>query len=299
MENNQTRFLLRYEGAVLKNNVMNIDQLAPALVEMSAALTSLNGLLNNRNVKVSLSIKAFKAGCFGIDLQLAQDFLSQIGNVLAGTGVYARCNADTLVHTLLEVIFLKKWLNGRTPDLVIPDKTTRQVTLQVNNTQITVSENVYVAYQNHEFQSHLAKIAEPLRTDGIDSVSVSDTTRIETVNKADLQTFQTFPDDKILSQDTVLRIVMLETAALYKDQAKWRFKMGEGSSFFAVITDEDFLQRIDNGSERFGRGDLLKVELETVQTLSAGKILVSYNIRKVLDHKSSAEQLSLFLSNRS
>ena len=294
MENNQTSFLLRYEGAVLKNNVMNIDQLAPALVEMSAALTSLNGLLNNHDVKVSLSVQAFKAGSFGIDLQLAQDFLSQIGNVLAGTGVSALCNADTLVHTLLEVIFLKKWLNGRTPDLVIPDKTNRQVTLQVNNTQITVSENVYVAYQNHEFQSHLAKIAEPLRTDGIDSVSVSDTTRIETVNKADLQAFQTFPDDKILSQDTVLRIVMLETAALYKDQAKWRFKMGEGSSFFAVITDEDFLQRIDNGSERFGRGDLLKVELETVQTLSAGKILVSYNIRKVLDHKSSAEQLSLF-----
>ena len=294
MENNQTSFLLRYEGAVLKNNVMNIDQLAPALVEMSAALTSLNGLLNNRDVKVSLSVKAFKAGSFGIDLQLAQDFLSQIGNVLAGTGVSALCNADTLVHTLLEVIFLKKWLNGRTPDLVIPDKTNRQVTLQVNNTQITVSENVYVAYQNHAFQSHLAKIAEPLRTDGIDSVSVSDTTRIETVNKADLQAFQTFPDDKILSQDTVLRIVMLETAALYKDQAKWRFKMGEGSSFFAVITDEDFLQRIDNGSERFGRGDLLKVELETVQTLSAGKILVFYNIRKVLDHKSSAEQLSLF-----
>ena len=294
MGNNQTSFLLRYEGAVLKNNVMNIDQLAPALVEMSAALTCLNGLLNNRDVRVSLSVKAFKAGSFGIDLQLAQDFLSQIGNVLAGTGVSALCNADTLVHTLLEVIFLKKWLNGRTPDLVIPDKAARQVTLQVNNTQITVSENVYVAYQNHEFQSHLAKIAEPLRTDGIDSVSVSDTTRIETVNKADLQAFQTFPDDKILSQDTVIRIVMLETAALYKDQAKWRFKMGEGSSFFAVITDEDFLQRIDNGSERFGRGDLLKVELETVQTLSAGKILVSYNIRKVLDHKSSAEQLSLF-----
>ena len=160
MENNQTSFLLRYEGAVLKNNVMNIDQLAPALVEMSAALTSLNGLLNNHDVKVSLSVKAFKAGSFGIDLQLAQDFLSQIGNVLAGTGVSALCNADTLVHTLLEVIFLKKWLNGRTPDLVIPDKTNRQVTLQVNNTQITVSENVYVAYQNHEFQSHLAKIAE-------------------------------------------------------------------------------------------------------------------------------------------
>ena len=291
MENNQTSFLLRYEGAVLNNNVMNIDQLAPALVEMSAALTCLNGLLNNRDVKVSLS---FKAGSFGIDLQFAQDFLSQIGNVLAGTGVSARCNADTLVHTLLEVIFLKKWLNGRTPELVIPDTATRKVTLQVNNTQITVSENVYVAYQNHEFQSHLAKIAEPLRTDGIDSVSVSDSTRVETVSKTDLQAFQTFPDDKILSQDTAIRIVMLETAALYKDQAKWRFKMGEGSSFFAVITDEEFLQRIDNGSERFGRGDLLKVELETVQTLSAGKILVSYNIHKVLDHKSSAEQLSLF-----
>ena len=88
-------------------------------------------------------------------------------------------------------------------------------------------------------------------------------------------------------------IVTIETAA-FKDKAKWRIKIGEQVSVFAAISDEKFLAAIDSGEERFGKGDVLLVLLEAEQTLSGGKIMVSYNITQVLEHKTSAEQLSLF-----
>lgn len=52
-------FLLRYEGSALDCNAVPLDSLGAALAEIGAALTCLNGLLNNRDVKVSLSVKAF------------------------------------------------------------------------------------------------------------------------------------------------------------------------------------------------------------------------------------------------
>ena len=76
--------------------------------------------------------------------------------------------------------------------------------------------------------------------------------------------------------------------------AKWKVKIGEQLSVFVSISDCEFLAAINRGEERFGKGDVLFVELETTQTLANGKIIVSYDIQKVLDHKTSAEQLSLF-----
>lgn len=38
----------------------------------------------------------------------------------------------------------------------------------------------------------------------------------------------------------------------------------EQTSVFASISDQQFLQAVDSGKERFGKGDVLVVELETM-----------------------------------
>ena len=86
---------------------------------------------------------------------------------------------------------------------------------------------------------------------------------------------------------------MIETAA-FKENAKWKVKIAEQSSVFVSIDDQQFLQNINNGTELFGKGDVLYVDLETKQILSNGKINIQYTIKKVHEHKRSAEQLSLF-----
>lgn len=63
----------------------------------------------------------------------------------------------------------------------------------------------------------------------------------------------------------------------------------EQTSVFAAISDQQFLQAVDSGKERFGKGDVLVVELETIQVLKDRKIQTLWDIRKVVEHKTSVE----------
>ena len=107
---NSHNFMLKYDGAALADSTMDVAQLAPALISLSDALAGLNNIANQDNAKVSLQVRALNKGCFIVDLQLAQDFINQIGTLLAGTGVTAYCNAYTIVSSLVEIFMLKKWL---------------------------------------------------------------------------------------------------------------------------------------------------------------------------------------------
>ncbi|MEG2847129.1 MAG: hypothetical protein RR876_17350, partial [Acinetobacter sp.] len=49
--------------------------------------------------------------------------------------------------------------------------------------------------------------------------------------------------------------------------------------------DEDFLAKIDSGELRFGKGDILKVKLKTVQTITHNKLKSDYEVIKVIEHK--------------
>ena len=105
---NSHNFMLKYDGAALADSTMDVAQLAPALISLSDALAGLNNIANQDNAKVSLQVRALNKGCFIVDLQLAQDFINQIGTLLAGTGVTAYCNAYTIVSSLVEIFMLKK-----------------------------------------------------------------------------------------------------------------------------------------------------------------------------------------------
>lgn len=63
----------------------------------------------------------------------------------------------------------------------------------------------------------------------------------------------------------------------------------EQTSVFASISDQQFLQAVDSGKERFGKGEVLVVELETIQVLKDRKIQTLWDIRKVVEHKTSVE----------
>ena len=63
----------------------------------------------------------------------------------------------------------------------------------------------------------------------------------------------------------------------------------EQTSVFASSSDQQFLHAVDNGKERFGKGDVLVVELETIQVLKDRKIQTLWDIRKVVEHKTSVE----------
>ena len=287
-------FKLRYDGSALAESAIDVADLAPALLNLSDALSCLNSLLNKDDARVALQVQAFNKGCFIVDFVLNQNILQQVGTLLTGVGVASVCNAYALMKCLIDIVSLKKWIAGRNVDKVAFSDDRKSVTIHIDDHSKTVNYTAYFGWKDPKTNASCSKIVEPLRKEGLDSVSVSLGDFEESFSKGDVDAITASPKDVLLSENVSKCAVMIETAA-FKDNAKWKVKTGEQSpSVYASISDEDFLAAIDSGKERFGKGDVLWVELETVQTLSNGKLMQSYNIKKVLDHKTSAEQLTLF-----
>lgn len=293
MMKNSHNFLLKYDGAAVASNTMEVSQLAPALMALSDALSGLNQLTNKDNAKVSLQVRALNKGSFIVDLELLQDYLCQLGSLLTGTGVSAYCNASTIVASLIEIFTLKKWLDGRKPDHIQISEDHKQVTFELKTETFTISYSAYQGFRNSAINSACTQIAAPLSQDGFDSFSISDTQQIAAFTKQDLPALGAAPEDEVLTSHTAKCVVMIETAA-FKDKAKWKVKIGDQNSVFVSIQDEEFLKNIDNGTELFGKGDVLLVDMETKQLLSSGKLTIQYTITKVHQHKRSPEQLSMF-----
>ena len=65
------KFHIIYDGPALKNNEIDVKDLAPSLLAISDAIEEANKILNRGRAKVVLNIKAsFKTGSFGVDLSL-------------------------------------------------------------------------------------------------------------------------------------------------------------------------------------------------------------------------------------
>ncbi len=292
METNSYNFIIKYDGPALSDNTIDVTHLAPALLSLSEAINGLNAIANKDEAKVALKVKALNKGCFIIDFVLNQNLIAQVGALLTGCGIGAYCNAYTLIRSLIDLLELKRWLAGKAPEKII-DNTGNNVTYVLGNQSYTVNIYTHAGYQNQTINAACSKVVAPVKNEGINSVSFESGDETHTFTKSDLSAISATPKDVVLSQNSVTCIIIIETVC-FKDGSKWKVKRGEKDSIFVTISDSAFLQKIDTGNERFGKGDFLRVELEETQTLSEGKIISTYDVKKVLEHKTSAEQFALF-----
>ncbi|MEQ1659466.1 MAG: hypothetical protein ABL896_11885, partial [Hylemonella sp.] len=110
--------------------------------------------------------------------------------------------------------------------------------------------------------------------------------KVETVvTKSDVPWFELAASEADVVSDTVSEGVLLQIeSAVFKDDNKWRFNDG-ATAFFAEIVDPDFLARINSGDERFGKGDVLVVDLQRVQSITDSGLKLEYTVVKVREHR--------------
>ncbi|MDO4937897.1 MAG: hypothetical protein Q4E62_08275 [Sutterellaceae bacterium] len=130
---NTCQFKIKYDGPALSESSIAVSDLAPALLNLSEALSSLNELVNKDTSKVSLEVKAFNQGCFIVDFVLNMDVLSQIGALFTSVAVAGTCNAYTLLKCVVDMVSLKKWIAGRKADKVTFSDDNQSVTIFIDN----------------------------------------------------------------------------------------------------------------------------------------------------------------------
>ncbi|MDL2060351.1 hypothetical protein MUN46_011565 [Mesosutterella sp. AGMB02718] len=293
MEKNSRSFAIRFEGPALDDHTMDVAQLAPALLAVNDALVELNSAVNKDDAKVRLKVSAdFKPGSFIINLTLDVGLLTQIQDFLLSPATTATCNAFTLIEAFIEILGLKKFLEGYKPDAVNWNEDKSKATIVFNNNTMIVNNYTYYGYKNIKCREACSRIADPLCQEGIDAISVATEQREFRLEKADLDSFQR-PEESLEINSHVNEAALLIETASFKDGGKWKVSLGEKNSIFASIEDTEFLARIDEGKERFGKGDVLIVDLETKQMVEGGKLVIRYSILKVKQHKPGVEQLEL------
>ncbi|MDG9785891.1 hypothetical protein [Acinetobacter johnsonii] len=286
------RFYVIYDGWALEHHLMDVRDLAPAMIAVNDLLSNANKALNGDKADLNLKVNAsFRAGSFGMELHTVVHFLSQIRDMFASDNASAISNAWTILEIVgfvggAGLIGLIRFLKGKKPTKIIDEDGRLKVYLSETEYYETDGKVVKL-YKNRTIVGDLNKMLEPLEKDGIDSFFVSRTGDKKdadlAIDESELTYFEYQEIENDLSENITETFVQIE-AAVFKDNNKWKFDNG-GSPINAAILDEEFLRKIDAGELRFGKGDLLKVKLKTIQTFAHGKLKTEFQVIEVLEHK--------------
>lgn len=265
-------FHLIYSGSDISNG-MSAATFVSAVSGFSRYYSSATSLIAGDSFKPGVRVKRLTEG--SLDLQFAVEVFEQREAIL-GT-------ATSLIDLLTQGISLVGHLKGEPP----ASRSVQQgnVTIENNSGEI----NVYnVLTENLVLNLGAANDVErfvraPLRNEASEFEFRSQRKSLLRVDRSLAASMLPLPlGNEIISQDyeqwlTIIRPVL-------DGPGKWSFSDGKGK-FFAVLEDDDFLEKVAGGQESFANGDEIYAKLRATQHRNGEKLSVSYSILKVIEHR--------------
>lgn len=286
---NHETFHVIYDGPALATSRMDVRDLAPALVATADLFAAVNAEVNGNAAELRVEVKgSFKAGSFGIELICAQDLLQQIRDIFTSPTANALANASGILALVTApvggLIWLLRRLQGRPPRKIEIHGGT--ATLWITDSEsVEVDHRVIKIWRSTQVRTSLEKTLSPLRREGITEFGIVRNEDIWLAIHADeVDWFDAHPSREatVVSDSTIRKVLLLESV-VFKDGNKWRVNDGQ-YTFHATLNDHDFLARV-NAGERFGKGDILIVDLQQTQTVMEGTLKTEYTITEVHEHK--------------
>jgi hypothetical protein len=295
-----TELSITYDGELVRTGLMDVQELAPALLASSTLIQKANTLLNGDTTSVSLKVRSdFRRGSFIVDFVVDQSFLEQAKSFLL-----QHPNIKD-AKDILDVIFfyaglpisaaaglfkLIKFLGVRKPDSVSVGDNNRNVTIVLGDQNIIVNRPAYDLYQDQQVRRAASILVEPLNREGIDRLEIRRGDEVETITKEEAEAFYVseLEGDKLLENvnEAWLSIVSLS----FNPDHKWRFSTG-GSNLTAAIEDEQFWRRVHMHQEIFEEGDQLLVDLRTSTFRDGtGRLQTRYAVERVIQHQHMPRQ---------
>ena len=293
--NTSVHFSIKYDGPALATHEMDVRELAPALIALSALLEEANRAAFPSSDEVRVSVSGnFKGGSFGVDLIAVQSMADQLVTLFSGPTATAAANLAGILSGVGLIgaaggglIGVIKWLNGRKPTAIRTegDKTMFELRLEESIETFEVDLVTGRLNQSRLVRQALARVLKPLERDGVDVFACGRSGATEAViTKEELAAFEFAASDSVVVSDTVVEKVLLQIeSAVFKEDNKWRFHDGS-ASFFAEIADPAFLALIESGAQRFGKRDVLIVDLRRIQSITDNGLKLEYIVERVREH---------------
>lgn len=302
--NKQVSFSIVFEGKAVEGGLIGVNELAPALLSLNDLLIESNAILGN-DLRISLNLRALSKGSFEADLVVvAKNILKDLVNIFNSNEITALLNLLNVLGigtgAYVGLIKLLKLLKGRKVNSI-------QVTQENENCVIFILEDgekikaqpgTEKLYQNRKVRESLKKFLKPVESEGIDSIKIKREDDITEILKGEEKYFDLPEEEKeVLLDDTIEKVFQIINL-WFKPDNKWKLFDGE-NIFNVVISDEEFLKRIDRNDEAFKKGSLLKVKLRIYQYRKGIDLHTEYEVIKVLEHIKPPNQLSLNINGNS
>jgi hypothetical protein len=305
---------IAYDGDLVRAGVMDIRDLAPALLEVAALFERANNILNGEQAKIRVNVRAdFKAGSFAIDLEAVQTVIQAAKAMLFGQHAQ---DAKYIIEWLLlggsatsyTVVKLYKLLRGRRAEIVeSPPSMPGTVIINITQTSsIEVHQTIVHLYNDDIIRQRIAGALRPLDRPGIDEFQVREgegpeppvvdrITKEEALEAAEnLRAEDREPAEPPVldsTYDAALQIVKIP----FRDNLIWNFAQGK-TRISAEMKDQTFLQRHREALVPFLTGDILLVRLRTRSWKQPnGDLRVLHEVIEVKDHIHQKPQLTLDL----
>lgn len=274
--NMETRLSLKYSGVSVDSGCMDVYQASANMIAFSEFMVIAAKISYGEKIVVSAEVAGFGRGSFFTDLIF--NFTSH------AVPLFSSVSPSELLGTINQSFELWKHLQGKPPQAT---KQENHQTIKVTNNDgqiIQVTTETFNLVMNEKASAAVTQfVKKPLANEGVDTLEIGcEQVPIANVNKKEANYFDYVnPSDSIT--DNTMQMTLVIEAPVFKDGNKWRFSDGQ-KPFYADILDNKFLASVDRG-EQFGKGDLLRVDLQIIQKSTGTKIKTEYFIEKVHEHK--------------
>jgi hypothetical protein len=271
----KTSAAIRYIGPALDDGKMDVYQASSNMIAFSEFMVAAVKSTFGDGADAKAHVSGFEHG----------SFITQIIFEVGGTAatIFTAYTPEQLWNTVKGAFEVWKHLAGNKPVSIVNHGNYVDVT---NNSGTILQVNIaalHLATNDKAGDSVQRFIKEAMQTDGYDNLEIvsPDAGVIDAISKAEAACFMPVLVEEQAS-DNIIRQKITLLSAVFKDGNKWRFNDGS-SEFGATILDEEFIATVDSG-ERFGKGDLLDVDMRIVQTQVGYKITMERSILKVHKH---------------
>ena len=285
--------IYKLEGVDPQNGI-NLFEIIPTLENLGLLIKE-SGQISLETGEIEVKVKPFKAGSFEIDL-----LIGSAVTLFSSNEVTALINLLTLIGIGIGVI---RFVHGKVNQFKKVNN--KIIYYNSDNQEQEVSVKTHQFVQNENIQKALSgAITTPMKNisevEGI-SLQIEDREDKVLITNEDLNSLEEYnkielDDDSNKIENVTSMYIKPERGSYSGGEKQYTFIAGKDNKLYpTTIQDEDFINKLKNGTIRLFHEDILFVRLRTKQKISkkTGKITNEYFIEEVLeyiDHKAKDQQ---------
>lgn len=284
-----------------KDPIINARSLADSLNALSNAIeyATLDG---KQNANIAVCVTAVKEGSFELWFEVIEKAPEVMEYAAVAAASLGFDRVQRAMETVVAFLNIKKAIGNEKPKVISEDADKKTANISYGDgatfQQCTVNIETLNLFQNPNVERAFARSAGSLKQNAVEGFSIIDQDMIPLahVDKTELEAFQKTKEepehpDKIDIDNTTLSLRKI----VFSGREKWGF-VYNGNQISASISDKDFNEGIESGSQKFANGDKLEVALEVVQKYdkaSDSYVNKTYRIRKVRRHIPRTPQIAM------